>query len=227
MLSPSPNRLLRMRILQLRMQALLLTLPGTEQPGGDVPFSYLLITQRSSFIGVVVAHSPKGIDGKQTVNPWVSMLLLIVISIHILLQGLISQHMARTTIVNLYAPTLSPLRLETISSPWTTGTHTDRLGGHKIFYVLSLVYGLVDIIGIGEGIGLGRAFDEDNYLNAILQAILGGSFLFVSVVELVKCELEKMRAFHLPVFPVFPVMVSLRIGYSLVTLIDKWECNVR
>jgi hypothetical protein len=57
-------------------------------------------------------------------------------------------------------------------------------------------------IGIDEGIGLARAFPEDSYGNPILQAILDGSFLFISVVEPLMCELEKMRAFHLPVFAV-------------------------
>jgi uncharacterized membrane protein YqjE len=47
--------------------------------------------------------------------------------------------------------------------------------------------------------------------------MLGGSFLFVSVVELIPGELEKMRAFQLPVFP---VMASLLVGYALMTLMS-------
>jgi hypothetical protein len=151
-------------------------------------------------------------------DPWVSKLLLIVLSIHVLLQGLISQHLARTTILNLSAPTLSLLRLEALSSPGLRGH--ESLGRPQIFYIISLVYGSIEIIGIGEGTRFGRAIDEDSSL----QAILGGSFLFVSVVELIKCELEKIRAFQLPVYP---VIASLRSGYSHVTLIDKWECNAR
>jgi zinc transporter ZupT len=89
-----------------------------------------------------------------------------------------------------------------------------------MFYILSLVYASMDIIGIAVGIGLSSAFDEDSYASAILQAMLGGSFLFVSVVELIPGELEKMRAFQLPVFP---VMASLLMGYALMTLIGKWE----
>jgi hypothetical protein len=50
--------------------------------------------------------------------------------------------------------------------------------------------------------------------------MLGGFFLSVSVVELIPGKLEKMRAFQLPVFP---VMASLLMGYSLTTLIRKWN----
>jgi uncharacterized membrane protein YozB (DUF420 family) len=50
---------------------------------------------------------------------------------------------------------------------------------------------------------------------------LRGSFLFVSVVELIPGELEMMRAFQLPVFP---EVASVLMGYSLMTLIGKqWK----
>jgi zinc transporter ZupT len=56
---------------------------------GDIPSTYLVTSKRPSVIGVVVSHAPEeGIDDKQTVNPWVSLLLLIVLSIHVLLEGL-------------------------------------------------------------------------------------------------------------------------------------------
>jgi hypothetical protein len=48
---------------------------------------YLVTTNRAYFIGVLVAYSPNGLDQMQTVGPWVSILLLSVLSIH-LLQGL-------------------------------------------------------------------------------------------------------------------------------------------
>jgi hypothetical protein len=38
--------------------------------------------------------------------------------------------------------------------------------------------------------------------------MLGGSFFFVSVVELISGELEKMRAFRLPVFPAMASLLS-------------------
>jgi hypothetical protein len=50
--------------------------------------------------------------------------------------------------------------------------------------------------------------------------MLGGFFLSVSVIELIPGELEKMRAFQLPVFP---IMASLLMGYSLMTLNGQWE----
>jgi hypothetical protein len=49
---------------------------------------------------------------------------------------------------------------------------------------------------------------------------LEGFFLFVSVVELIPDELEKIQAFQLPIFP---VMTSVLMGYSLTILIGKWE----
>jgi hypothetical protein len=92
-----------------------------------------------------------------------------------------SQLLVRMTIVNqLYYLYL-----------WTQYHHlglrvSDRLGRHKVFCILSVVYGSMNVMetGEGSGVGLGRAFDEDSYCSAILQAILGRSFLFVSVIEL-------------------------------------------
>jgi hypothetical protein len=50
--------------------------------------------------------------------------------------------------------------------------------------------------------------------------MLGGSFLFVSAVELIPGELEnKMRVFKCPVSV---VMLSLGSGYALMSLIGKW-----
>jgi hypothetical protein len=37
--------------------------------GGDIPSTYLVTAKRPLNIGVVVAHSPEGIDEKQTVSP--------------------------------------------------------------------------------------------------------------------------------------------------------------
>jgi zinc transporter ZupT len=193
--------------------------------GGDIPSTYLVTAKRPSVIGVVVSHSPEGIDEKQTVNPWVSLLLLIVLSIHVLLEGLTlgsdsDPESIRTNFIAIvFHKGFSAFALG--SSFITSGYwDKDRPGGRKMFYILSLVYASMDIIGIAVGIGLSSAFDEDSYASAILQAMLGGSFLFVSVVELIPGELEKMRAFQLPVFP---VMASLLTGYSLMTLIGKWE----
>ena len=58
------------------------------------------------------------------------------------------------------------------------------------------MYSAMDIIGIAAGIGLGSTFDENSYGNAIIVSLLGGSFLFASVVALIPGELEKMRALH-------------------------------
>ena len=81
------------------------------------------------------------------------------------------------------------------------------------------MYSAMDIIGIAAGIGLGSTFDENSYGNAIIVSLLGGSFLFASVVELIPGELEKMRALH---FSVSPIMGSLLFGYGCMAIIGKW-----
>jgi hypothetical protein len=77
----------------------------------------------------------------------------------------------------------------------------------------------MDVLGLGVGVALSSTFEEDSFAFAILQAMLGGSFLFVSAVGLIPGELEKMRVFK---FPVSVVMVSLGSGYALMSLIGKW-----
>lgn len=170
---------------------------------GDIPSTYLVTAKRPSVIGVVVSHAPEeDIDEKQTVNPWVSLLLLIVLSIHVLPKGLAlgsdaDPESIRTNFIAIvFHKGFSAFALD--STFITSGYwDKDRPGGRKMFYILSLVYASMDIIGFAVGIGLSSAFDEDIYASAILQAMLGGSFLFVSVVELIPGELEKMRAFQL------------------------------
>jgi hypothetical protein len=108
------------------------------------------------------------------------MLLLIVVSVHVLLQGLAvfgsddHREYIRSKFLNL-----------------RTWKHFHHLGlrGHgslgrpQNIPILSLVYGSMDTLEFGEGIGvgLGSAFDEDSEGSAILQAIFGRSFLLVSV----------------------------------------------
>jgi zinc transporter ZupT len=192
--------------------------------GGTVPDTFLVTARRPSVIGVVVAHDQKDVDEKQTVNPWVSILLLIVLSVHVLLEGLtLGSDDDPVSIRNNFIAVVfhKGFSAFALGSSFITSGYWDkeRPGGRKMFYILTLVYVSMDIIGISVGIAISGAFDEDSYGSAILTAMLGGSFLFVAVVELIPGELEKMRAFQLPVFP---VMAALLAGFSAMTVIAHW-----
>lgn len=80
-----------------------------------------------------------------------------------------------------------------------------------MFYIMTFVYIAMDIVGIAIGWGIGQTFDEESYGEAVINAMLGGSFLFVSAAELIPGQLEKTRVHK---FPVVPVMLSMVVGFA-------------
>jgi zinc transporter ZupT len=160
-------------------------------------------------------------DEKQTINPWVAILLLIVLSVHVLLEGLTigsAQDLSalKSTFIAIVSHKL--FGAFALGSSFVTAGYWQP-ENRKMFFVLSFIYAGMDVLGLGLGMALSSTFEEDSFAFAILQAMLGGSFLFVSAVELIPGELEKMRVFK---FPLSVVMLSLGSGYALMSLIGKW-----
>ena len=160
-------------------------------------------------------------DSNQTINPWVAILLLIVLSFHVLIEGLT---IGSANSIDVIKSTFVAIASHKIFGAFTLGSSFITAGywepeSRKLFVVLSCIYIGMDILGIGLGMALSSTFKDDTFALAIFQSMLGGSFLFVAAVELIPGELEKTRKHK---FPVFVVLLSLCIGYGLMTLIGKW-----
>jgi len=161
---------------------------------------------------------------KQTINPWVSILLTLVLSIHVVLEGLtIGSSSDVNTIQTTFLAVVVHKGFAAFSlgsSLIASGYWGEMEGGSKkMFFVLAGVYASVDVIALGTGMALGAAFEATGSFSGILQALLGGSFLFVSAVELIPGELEKMRNFNLPLVP---LLGSLLSGFVLMTTLGMW-----
>jgi zinc transporter 1/2/3 len=162
----------------------------------------------------------------QTINPWVSILLTIVLSIHVILEGMTIGSMndaerIRSVFIAVAvhkAFAAFSLGSSLVASGYWTMSAAE--GGRTMFFVLAGVYMSLDVVGLGIGIGLNEAFeDETNIVAGVLQSLLGGSFLFVSTVELIPGELEKMRNFNMPLFP---ILSALLCGFGAMTVLGKW-----
>jgi zinc transporter ZupT len=196
----------------------------TQEHDGKVASQYLVANKRPSVIGLVQVNEVGQVDEKQTVNPWVALLLLLVLSIHVLIEGLTigsvdgEDVMRSTFIAIVFHKVFSAFALG--SSFITSGYwEKKRPGGRNMFYIMTIFYASMDVVGIGSGMAIGNAFNGESYATAILTSMLGGSFLFVAAVELVPGELEKTRVFK---FPIIPVMFSLLVGFGIMSFIGKY-----
>lgn len=143
---------------------------------------------RPSVVSFAVAPpQEEELDQQQTINPWVSILLTLVLSIHVILEGLtIGSAQNVTTIKSTFIAVASHKGFASFSlgsSLVASGYwESDRI----MFFVLAGVFVGVDIMSIGIGMALGDFFDQNGEVaGAILQSLLGGSFLFVATIELI------------------------------------------
>lgn len=179
--------------------------------------TYLVTDKRPSVVGTIHHQTfVEDVDEKQTMNPWVAVLLLVVMSIHVILEGLaIGSSSDVSTIISLFIGIIlhRGFGAFALGSSFITSGYWDknRPGGRKMFYIMSLVYIAMDVIGIAIGWGIGTTFGEESYGEAVISSMLGGSFLFVAASELIPGQLEKTRVHK---FPVVPVMFSMLVGFA-------------
>lgn len=181
------------------------------------PSQYLVSNKRPSVVGMVhIEAELENLDERQTINPWVAVLLLVVMSIHVILEGLaLGSASDVSAITSLFISIVfhRGFGAFALGSSFVTSGYWDnsRPGGRRMFYIMTFVYIAMDIVGIAIGWGIGQTFDEESYGEAVINAMLGGSFLFVSAAELIPGQLEKTRVHK---FPVVPVMLSMVVGFA-------------
>jgi zinc transporter ZupT len=160
-------------------------------------------------------------EQQQTINPWVAILLTLVLCIHEIIESLTfgalnDVEALRTTFIAIAAhKAFAGLSLGSslVASGYWESNRT-------MFFVLSGTWIASDVISQGIGMAIGQALDhEGNIVGAVFTALTGGSFLFVATVELIPGELEKMRKYNLPLFP---ILFSLCLGFGLMTMLAKW-----
>jgi len=177
---------------------------------------------RPAFVNfAVTAPQNELLEQQQTINPWVSILLTLVLSIHVILEGLT---VGSTTDVETIKATFVAVCSHKGFASFSLGSSLVASGywenNRTMFFVLAAVFVAIDIISVGAGMGLQSQFEQNGQVaTAVLQALLGGSFLFVATIELIPGELETMRRHSLPLMP---IMVSLCTGFALMTLLAKW-----
>ena len=88
-----------------------------------------------------------------------------------------------------------------------------------MFFVLAGIFVGMDLVALSIGMALENAFEDSTTATGILQAFLGGSFLFVSTVELIPGEMDKIRTHNLPLTP---ILICLLAGFSLMATLAKW-----
>ena len=168
--------------------------------GGSQSGAWTKTVPRLSVVSFVVS-APICLEEEeqvQTINPWVSILLTIVLSIHVILEGLT---VGSSGAVNDMKTVFIAVVVHKVFAAFSLGsslvasgywTMSKAEGGRIMFFVLAGVFISLDVIGIAVGMCLSEAFeDESNLVAGVLQALLGGSFLFVSIVELIPGEFER------------------------------------
>lgn len=176
---------------------------------------------RPSVVSFAVAAPQDEPEAQQTINPWVSILLTLVLSIHVILEGLTlgsSQDVETIKTTFVAVATHKGFAAFSLGSSLVASGYWE--GNRNMFFILSGIFVGVDIVSIGIGMGLGQFFDQNgDVVGAVLQSLLGGSFLFVATVELIPGEMEKMRRHSLPLLP---ILLSLCAGFALMTMLAKW-----
>lgn len=160
-------------------------------------------------------------DVQQTINPWVSILLTLVLSIHVILEGLT---IGSSQDVESIKKTFVAIAVHKVFAAFSLGNSLIASGywesSRTMFFVLAFTFISVDIVSLGIGMALSDLFDQNaNVAGGILQSLLGGSFMFVASIELIPGELEKMRRHGLPLLP---ILMCLCLGFALMTLLTKW-----
>ena len=143
---------------------------------------------RPSVVSFAVAPpQEEELDQQQTINPWVSILLTLVLSIHVVLEGLtIGSSQDVQTIKSTFIAVASHKGFASFSLGSSLVASGYWEGNRTMFFVLASIFVGVDILSIGIGMGLGDVFEQNGDLvGAILQSLLGGSFLFVATIELI------------------------------------------
>jgi len=160
-------------------------------------------------------------EEQQSINPWVSILLTFVLSIHVVLEGLT---LGSSEDVAEIESTFIAIVIHKAFAGFSLGSSLIVSGywmreNRRMFFILGGVYVAMDVLGLGIGMALASTFDDDGMPMAVLFSLLGGSFLFVSTIELIPGELERARAFKLNLFP---ILGALLLGYSLMSLIGRY-----
>ena len=160
----------------------------------------------------------RGDVDEPTINPWVAILLLVVLSLHVILQGLT---ICSTEDVSSIEMTFIAIASHQAFAAFALGSSFITAGywakpHRKMFFVLASIYVSMDILGMGMGMSLTSVFQEDSLPSGIFMSMLGGSFLFVSACGLIPGELRKMREYQ---FPVSALMLALGVGYGLMVLL--------
>lgn len=190
------------------------------------PAQYLVSNKRPSVVGIVhVEAELENLDERQTINPWVAVLLLVVMSIHVILEGIaVGSASSVSNITSLFISIIFHRGFSAfaLGSSFITSGYWDknRPGGRKMFYIMTAVFVAMDIFGLGLGWGIGASFGEDSYGEAVIDSMLGGSFLFVSAAELIPGQLEKIRVYK---FPVVLPMLSMAVGFAAMSALGAAE----
>jgi len=158
------------------------------------------------------------------IAPWVAILLLVVLSIHIFLEGMTlgaSPNLAafETSFTAIIAHKL--FANIALGSSFMSAGYWDEPRMRRLFLMLMTAWILLDplAIGIGWAMSTSSGVGGDSYATAILFSMLGGSFLFVAVVELIPGELKKTKAHK---YPVLVVLGCLLVGFALMSLLAHW-----
>ena len=156
----------------------------------------------------------------QSAKPWAGILLTLIISIHSILECIV---IGSVTEVDLMTSSYIAVAVHKVFDGFALGCGLVASGywstQRKKFISLSIFYVLLNLISVGIGMAISTMFSEESVVIAVLLALVGGSFLFVGVIEFIPAELEKMRQYNMPVLP---VMLSLCAGFVAMTLVAKF-----
>ena len=153
-------------------------------------------------------------------NPFSAVLLTIAISIHVVLEGLgigatqdIGDLQAAFIAVAVHKAFVAFALAENVVSSGYWEDKTQR----KYFYLSLGTFIILSILGIG--IGWAISSSGDGLVAAVLIGITSGSFIYVSVVEILPQETKNIKREHLAVMP--PI-ISFLLGYGLMSVLALW-----
>jgi len=157
----------------------------------------------------------------QTINPWVSILLTVVLSIHVIIEGLA---IGSSTNADQIRSTFIAVVIHKVFAAFSLGSSLIvsgywSAGNRRMFFVLVTIYVSMDVLGLGVGMGLSSTVSKSGLATAVLLSLLGGSFLFVATIELIPGELERTRSYNLNLFA---VMGSLLVGFTFMAALAKF-----
>mmetsp|Transcript_29416 Transcript_29416/g.44886 ORF Transcript_29416/g.44886 Transcript_29416/m.44886 type:complete len:345 (+) Transcript_29416:106-1140(+) len=152
-----------------------------------------------------------------TFDPWVSVLLTVVLSIHVIFENI---NFGATQDISVIYSLLAVICVHKFFASFALGSTLVagglyKKGGNKcMFYILVATFLSMNLIGLGIGMGISAV--ATGLVIAILTSITGGSFVFVALFEVLPGELEKVRIQR---FSLWLIITALCIGYTAMTLL--------